>query len=135
MKCDLENSFLLVYLSGFMFFFTSLFITSYISIFAIVSSQHSLIPHSHSQTTIQSKTTTFLFEKAQGKNNFSRKFYSERIPRLWGKKYQEEPSCPILSTCLRKNINQFKVNLKSIYQYLVETTFDTNNYFRPTLVS
>ena len=37
------------------------------------------------------------------------------------KNYQEEPSCPVLPTCLRKNINQFKVKLKSIYQNLVET--------------
>ena len=51
------------------------------------------------------------------------------------KNSQEEPSCPVLPTCLRKNINQFKVKLKSIYQNLVETTFDTNNYCRPTLVS
>jgi hypothetical protein len=34
-----------------------------------------------------------------------------------------------------KNITQFKVTLKSIYQNLVETTFDTNNYCRPTLIS
>jgi hypothetical protein len=40
-------------------------------------------------------------------------------------KYQEEPSCLVLPTCLRKNINQFKVKLKSIYQNLVEATFDT----------
>ena len=38
MNCDLENGFLLVYLSEFMFFFKSLIITSYISIFAIASS-------------------------------------------------------------------------------------------------
>jgi hypothetical protein len=55
--------------------------------------------------------------------------------RGFGKNYQEEPSCPVLPTCLRKNINQFKVKLKSIYQNLVETTFDTNNFCRPTLVS
>jgi hypothetical protein len=36
---------------------------------------------------------------------------------------------------ISKNINQLKVKLKSIYQNLVETTFDTNNYCRPTLVS
>jgi hypothetical protein len=30
---------------------------------------------------------------------------------------------------------QFKVKLKPIYQNLVETTFDTNNYCSPTLVS
>jgi hypothetical protein len=36
--------------------------------------------------------------------------------------------CLVLPTCLHKNINQFKVKLKSIYQNLVETT-DTNNYF------
>ena len=35
-------------------FVTSLFITSYISIFAIVSSYHSLIPHSHSPNTLYS---------------------------------------------------------------------------------
>jgi hypothetical protein len=46
--------------------------------------------------------------------------------RGFGKNYQEEPSCLVLPTCLRKNINQFKVKLKSIYQNLVETTFDTN---------
>jgi hypothetical protein len=40
-----------------------------------------------------------------------------------------------LPICHRKNINQFKVKLKSIYQNLVETTFDTNNYCSPTLVS
>jgi hypothetical protein len=39
-----------------------------------------------------------------------------------------EPSCLVLPTCLHKNINQFKVKLKSIYQNLIETT-DTNNYF------
>jgi hypothetical protein len=55
--------------------------------------------------------------------------------RGFEKNYQEEPSCLVLHTCLRKNINQFKVKLKSIYQNLVETTFDTNNYCRPTLVS
>ena len=54
--------------------------------------------------------------------------------RGFGKNYQEEPSCPVLPTCLHKNINQFKVKLKSIYHNLVETTFDTNNYCRPTLV-
>ena len=43
----------------------------------------------------------------------------------FGKKYQEEPSCLVLPTCLRKNINQFKVKLKSMYQKLVEATFDT----------
>jgi hypothetical protein len=55
--------------------------------------------------------------------------------RGFGKNYQEEPSCLVLPTCLRKNINQLKVKLKSIYQNLVETTFDTNNYCRPTLPS
>ena len=45
--------------------------------------------------------------------------------RGFGKDYQEEPSCLVLPTCLRKNINQFKVKLKSICQNLVETTFDT----------
>jgi hypothetical protein len=55
--------------------------------------------------------------------------------RGFGKNYQEEPSCLVLHTCLRNNINQFKVKLKSIYQNLVEITFDTNNYCRPTLVS
>ena len=34
-----------------------------------------------------------------------------------------------------KNITQFKVTLKSIYQNLVETNLDTNNYCRPSLVS
>jgi len=29
--------------------------------------------------------------------------------RDFGKNYQEEPSCLVLPTCLRKNINQFKV--------------------------
>jgi hypothetical protein len=53
----------------------------------------------------------------------------------FGKNYQEEPSCLVLLTCLRKDINQFKVKLKSTYQNLVEITFDTNNYCRPTLVS
>ena len=48
--------------------------------------------------------------------------------RGFGKNYQGEPSCLVLPTCLHKNINQFKVKLKSIYQNLVETT-DTNNYF------
>jgi hypothetical protein len=47
----------------------------------------------------------------------------------------EEPSCLVLPICLRNNINQFKVKLKSIYQNLEETTFDTNIYCRPTLVS
>ena len=55
--------------------------------------------------------------------------------RGFGKNYQMEPSCLLLPTCLRKNINKFKVKLKSIYQNLVETTFDTNIYCRPTLVS
>jgi hypothetical protein len=55
--------------------------------------------------------------------------------RGFGKNYQEVPSCLVLPTCLRKNINQFKIKLKAIYQNLVETTFDTNNYCRPTLVS
>ena len=55
--------------------------------------------------------------------------------RGFGKNYQEEPSCLVLPTCLNKNINQFKVKLKSIYQNLVKTTFDTNNYCRPTLDS
>jgi hypothetical protein len=45
--------------------------------------------------------------------------------RGFGKNYQGEPSCLVLSTCLHKNINQFKVKLKSIYQHLVETA-DTN---------
>ena len=48
--------------------------------------------------------------------------------RGFGKNYQGEPSCLVLPTCLHKNINQFKVKLKSIYQNLVEAT-DTNNYF------
>ena len=55
--------------------------------------------------------------------------------RGFGKNYQEESSCLVLLTCLRKNSNELKVKLKSIYQYLVETTFDTNNYCRPTLIS
>ena len=55
--------------------------------------------------------------------------------RGFGKNYQEEPSCLVLPICLRKNINQFKVTLKSIYQNLVETNLDTNNYCRPSLVS
>jgi hypothetical protein len=42
---------------------------------------------------------------------------------------------PRFTHFLIKNINQFKVKLKSIYQNLVETTFDTNNYCMPTLVS
>ena len=55
--------------------------------------------------------------------------------RGFEKNYQEEPSCLVLPICLRKNINQFKVKLKTIYQHLVEITSDTNNYCRPTLVS
>ena len=54
--------------------------------------------------------------------------------RVFGQNYQEETSCFVLLTCLHKTIHQFKVKLKSIYQNLVETTFDTNNYCRPTLV-
>jgi hypothetical protein len=46
--------------------------------------------------------------------------------RGFGKNYQETPSCLVLPTCLRKNINQFKVKLKSIHHNLVETIFDTN---------
>jgi hypothetical protein len=37
------------------------------------------------------------------------------------KHYQEELSCLVLPTCLRKNINQLKIKVKSIYQNLVET--------------
>jgi hypothetical protein len=55
--------------------------------------------------------------------------------RGFGKYYQEEPSFLVLPTYLLKNINQFKVKLKSIYQNLAETTFDTNNYCMPILVS
>jgi hypothetical protein len=49
---------------------------------------------------------------------------------LSGNNYQKEPSRRVLPICRRKNINQFKVKLKSIYQNLVETTFD-----KPTLFS
>ena len=55
--------------------------------------------------------------------------------RGFGKYYQEEPSCLVLPNCLLKNINRFKVKLKSIYQNLAEITFHTNNYCMPTLVS
>ena len=81
-----------------------------------------------------SNSTTFLFEKALAKT-----ISAENVIQIgfrgFRKNYQEETSCLVLPTCLHKNINQFKVKLKSIYQNLVETTFDTNNYCRPTLIS
>jgi hypothetical protein len=100
-------------------FFTSLFITSYISIFPIVTSQHSPIPHSDTCLSLQH----FYLKKHRVKP-----ISAENFTQIWFR-------CLVLPTCLRKNINQFKVKLKSIYQNLVETTFDTNNYCRPTLVS
>ena len=63
----------------------------------------------------QSKSTTFLFEKAQGKTISAEKVIQIGF-RGFGKNYQEESSCLVLPTCLHKNINQFKVKLKSIYQ-------------------
>ena len=49
------------------------------------------------------------------------------------KNHQEEPSCLGLPICLCKNINQFEVKLKSIYQHLVEITSDINNYCKSDL--
>jgi hypothetical protein len=62
-------------------------------------------------------------------NWFQQKFYSDRIPRLWKK----IPWGTLVFYPLDfvRILISLKLN-KSIYQNLVETTFDTNNYCRFT---
>jgi hypothetical protein len=65
-------------------------------------------------------------------NWFQQKFYSDRIPRLWKK--IPRGTLVFYPLDFVRILISLKLN-KSIYQNLVETTFDTNNYCRFTLVS
>ena len=71
-----------------------------------IISFHTLAP----QNTFQSKSTTFLFEKAESKKNFSSKFYSDRIPRLWNKLSKRNPRTSFYPLAFIRILISLKLN-------------------------
>ena len=71
-----------------------------------IISFHTLTP----QNTFQSKSTTFLFEKAESKKNFSSKFYSDRIPRLWNKLSKRNPRASFYPLAFIRILISLKLN-------------------------